>query len=150
MNRTIGLQLVGYSLVLAGLSLLTYHIVPLLGQATLITGLAGGILCLIWGVRAALGHRGKALSILTLIPVNFVLLSQAITGWMGGGEELQGRYTGAGLTTLLFVLSVAMLTRIAYAGVVFDGQVVGPTGHSGAKPQTTGRPGGQANAVKRA
>ena len=149
MNKTIGLQLVVYSLLLAGLSYLTHHLAPAMTRPTLITGLVGGVLCLVWGLRAVAGSRGKALPLLTIIPVSFVLLSQAATGWMGGGEAVPGRRAAAAVVTLVFVMSIAMLMRIAYAGMVFDGQAASPTKDGAAKPQTTGKPAAQANAGKR-
>ncbi|MBI4325808.1 MAG: hypothetical protein HY674_11160 [Chloroflexi bacterium] len=150
MNKTIGLQLVVYSLLLAGLSVLTHHLAPALAQPTLIAGLAGAALCLVWGLRAVAGSRGKALPILTLIPVNFVLLSQTVLGWSGGSEGMQGRRTAAVVITFLFVLSIGMLMRIAYAGAVFDGQPASSTKEGRAKSQTTGKPAAQTNGFKRA
>jgi hypothetical protein len=150
MNKTIGVQLLVYSLVLAGLSYLVRHLAPPLALPTLITGLAGGALCLVWGLRAVAGSRGKALPILTLIPVNFVLLSQTVLTWGGGTQEVPGRQTAALVITVLCALSFTMLMRIAYAGVVFEGQQASPTQDGAAKPQTTGKPAGQANGVKRA
>jgi hypothetical protein len=150
MNKTIGIQLVVYSLLLAGLSYLTYHLAPSLAQATLIAGLAGGALCLVWGVRTAMGSRGKAPPILTLIPVSFVLLSQTVVGWSGGSEAMPGHRTAALVTTLLLLLSVGMLMRIAYTGVIFYGHPPNPTKEPEAKPPTTGKPAVQAHAGKRA
>jgi len=140
MNKTIGFQLVVYSLLLAGLSYLTHHLAPALARPTLIAGLVGGVLCLVWGLRALAGGRGKALPILTLIPVNYVLLSQTIMTWAGGSQEVPGRQTAAAVITVLFVLSIGMLMRIACAGVVFEGQAANPTTDGAAKPQTTGKP----------
>jgi hypothetical protein len=150
MNKSIGIQLVVYSLLLAGLSYLTHHMAPALARPTLITGLAGGLLCLVWGLCALGGSRGKALPILTLIPVNFVLLSQGVTSWSEGGEAVPGRRSAAAMITLLLVFSIAMLMRIAYAGVVLDGQPAGPTKEPDTKPLPTGKPAGQTDAVKRA
>lgn len=140
MNKTIGFQLVVYSLLLAGLSYFVHHLAPALARTTLIVGLVGGALCLVWGLRAVAGSRGKALPILTLIPVNFVLLSQTIITWAGGSQEVPGRQRAAAVITLLFVLSIGMLMRIAYAGVLFDVQPGRPTTDGAAKPQTTGKP----------
>jgi hypothetical protein len=148
MNKTIGLQLVVYSLLLAGLSYLTHHLAPTLAQPTLIAGLAGGALCLVWGVRAVLGHRGKALPILTLIPVSFVMLSQTVIGWSAGTEA--GRRPAAAVITVLLALSMGMLMRIAYAGLVLDGQAGSPTKDTPAKAQASGKTPSQANAGKRA
>ena len=140
MNKTIGLQLVVYSLLLAGLSYLTHHLAPSIARHTLIAGLAGGVLCLVWGVRAVGGSRGKALPILTLIPISFVMLSQTVMTWGGGSQEVPGQRTAALVITALFALSIGMLIRIAYAGVVFDGQRPSATEDEGAKPQTTRKP----------
>ena len=62
---------------------------------------------------------------------------------------MPGRRTAATVMTLLLVASIAMLMRIAYAGVVFDGQAASPTNDGGAKPQTTRKPAAQPHAVKR-
>ena len=121
MNKTLGFQLALYSLLLAGGSYFTHHQAPTLTQPTFIAGLAGGVLCLGWGVRAIAGHRGKALPILTLIPVAFVLLSQTVLGWWSDGNPAVGQRTVALLTTLLLVLTIGMLMRIAYAGLSLDG-----------------------------
>jgi hypothetical protein len=112
MNKPIGIQLAAYGLLLAGLSYLTYHLAPTIARPTLIAGLAGGALCVVWGLRAIAGSRGKALAILTLIPVNFTLLSQTFTGWSGANLGAQGGRTVAWVTTLLLVLSLAMLVRL--------------------------------------
>ena len=89
MNKTIGLLLVVYSLLLAGCSYLVYHLAPVGTQPTLIAGLAGGALCLVWGVRALAGSGGKALPLLTLIPVSFTLLPQTFMGWSAGSGGVQ-------------------------------------------------------------
>jgi hypothetical protein len=124
-NKTVGVQLAVYSLLLAGFSYLVYHLAPTITWPTLITGLAGGGLCLLWGVLAMLGSRRKALAILTLIPTSYVLLGQAISRWMGDDTVMSGRRLVALVTTLLVVLSVAMLMRIAYAGVFTSGPAPG-------------------------
>lgn len=117
MNKTIGLQLVIYSLLLAGLSFLVHSLAPSLARPTLITGLIGGLICLILGFRAMGGSRGKALSVLTLIPITFVMLSQAVSTWVGTTQVVEWRRTAAALISLLLALSFGMLLRIAYAGV---------------------------------
>ena len=109
MNKTIGLLLVVYSLLVAGLSYLAYHLAPGVARPTLITGLVGGALCLVWGVRALAGSGGKALPRLTLIPVCFVLLPQVFMSWSGGSEGLQVGRTVAMVITLLLLLSLADL-----------------------------------------
>jgi hypothetical protein len=149
MNKALGIQLLVYGLLLAGLSYFVHHLAPTVALPTLITGLVGGVLCLVWGVRAVMGHRGKALPLVTLVPVVFMMLSQSVLNWGGGNHEATGRRTAALVITLLFVLSMAMLMRIAYAGVVFDGQSVGSTKDGTAKAQTSGKTTIPANAGKR-
>lgn len=145
MNKTVGFQLAACSLLLAGLSYLAYHLAPTAARSTLITGLAGAALCLIWSLRAIAGSRGKALAILTLIPVCFALLPQTFTSWSGASLAMQAGRTVAVLTTLLLVLSVGMLVRIAWAGVVFDVPPGTPAQDGGTKPPTARKPAAEAN-----
>ena len=121
MNKTVGLQLIVYSLLLAGLGYFCYHLVPSLAYPTLVAGLGGGALCFVSGIRASLGHRGKALALLALVGVILVMLSQTVMAWFRSGEALEGRRLAAAVMTLLFALSVGMLMRVAYAGVTLDG-----------------------------
>lgn len=123
MNRTLGLQLTVYSLLLSGLSVLAHSLSPELARATLIVGCVGGGLCLLWAVRAIRGHPGKAPALLTLAAVTFALLSQAVLAWAADPAEFQGRAGIAVLLTALTMLSFAMLMRIAYAGAF----AVGPS-----------------------
>lgn len=139
MNKSLGIQLVVYGLLLAGLSYFVQHLCPGLARPTLITGLIGGALSLAWGIRAATGSQGKALPILTLIPVNFVLLSQVVLTWTSGGVEVAGRQPAAAVITALLALSMGMLMRIAYAGVSFDGQPPSGTKESEAGSDASGK-----------
>jgi len=123
MNRTLGLQLTVYSLLLPALSVLAHSLSPELARATLIVGCVGGGLCLLWAVRAIRGRPGKAPSLLTLVPVTFALLSQTVLAWAADPAEFQGRAGIAVLLTSLTILSFAMLMRIAYAGAFAPGQV---------------------------
>ncbi len=149
MNKTIGLQLVVYSLVLAGLSYFAYELAPAQAQPTLIAGVAGGALCLIWGVWAVAGNERKAPCVLTLIPVNFILMGQTILGWSGGSQGMRDHRAAAIVITLLFALSIGMLVRVAWAGVVLDGQAAGGPKEGGVKSQTTEKPAEQGHGVKR-
>jgi hypothetical protein len=117
MNKVIGIQLFIYGLLVAGLSYLIHFLAPDIARITLITGLSGGGLSLVWGLRAISGHTGKALPLLTLISVSFFLLSQTILGW--AGDDVSGHKWALTLITILLVLSIGMLMRIAYAGIDF-------------------------------
>ena len=134
MNKTLGLQLIVYSLLLVGFSYLVHHLAPALARPTLTTGLVGGVCCLVWGLRALGGSGGKALSILTLIPINFVMLAQMVITWGGGGQEVPGRRLAPAVITILFVMSLGMLLRIAYAGALFDVQPATQSQAGGHKP----------------
>jgi hypothetical protein len=128
MDKPIGFQLIAYSLLLAGLGGLTHHLAPPLARTALITALAGGALCLVWGGRAVVARRGKAPAIVTLLPVTFVMLAQTVTVW-AGRAEVPGRHPAAITLTVMFLLSFAMLLRITYAGVVFEGETPRPRTH---------------------
>lgn len=126
MNKRIGIELAIFSLVLVCIGYTAHHFEPTLAKSSLFAGLIGGVLCFIWGLRTIGGSRNKALPILTLIPVAFVLLSQVVAGWLGG-ELVPGRRGAAAVLTVGLVLSVAMLMRVAYAGVVFESVPANPT-----------------------
>lgn len=140
MNKNLGLELVVYSLLLAGLSYLIHHLAPDLAGPTFAVGLAGGALCLVWGVRVIAGSRGKALPVLTLIVVSFALLSQVVMHWPAGGDAIPGSRIVVLLMAVLFMLSLAMLMQIAYAGAVFDGLPVGPAKEDTIKTSTAHQP----------
>ena len=106
-----------YSLLLIGLSVLVQRLAPEAVRTGLMAGLIGGGCCLAWSIAALMGKRGKALAILTLVPVSFVLLSQAVMLWADEAHKAASYRTAALLMTLLFALSVGMLVRIAYAGL---------------------------------
>jgi hypothetical protein len=149
MNKSLGYVLIIYALLLAGLSYLAHQLAPKIAQTTLITGLVGGPLCLAWGLLAVGGKKGKALPILTLIIINFMMLSQTVITWFGGGREEPGRMPAALVITVLLLVSLGMLMTIAYAGILFGRPSTSPTIDRGAKSPTTGKPVIQSNAVKR-
>jgi hypothetical protein len=115
MNKNLGFELIIYGMLLAGLSLVAARLAPTLTHPTLIAGLAGGVLSVVWGIRAVLGNRGKHWPILTLIPTTYVMLSQAIVSWARGSQELPAGRTLPSLITVLAVISFGMLMIIAYA-----------------------------------
>jgi hypothetical protein len=127
MNKQHGYELIAYSLVLAALSYFAHYLAPSVTRITLITGLIGGALCLVWGVRILLGNRGKALPLLTLIPVSFILLSQSVLTWAGGAQEVSGRRMAALVITVLTLFSLGTLMMVVCAGIVFDESPASPT-----------------------
>lgn len=117
MNKPVAIQLLCYSLLLVGLGLLANHLAPDPTRPTLFAALAGGILCALWAVWALAGKLRKILPVLTLVPVSFVLLSQMVTIWAEEARKGQGQRRAAIVITFLFVVSIAMLMRVAYAGL---------------------------------
>ena len=117
-SKSVGTALVGYGVGIAGLGWFIYQMAPGMARPTLIAGVAGGALSVLWGVRWLAGRGRKVWPILTLLPVSFVLLSQTVTAWMGEGEG-SGPASGklAILMTLALAASVAMIMRVAYHGV---------------------------------
>lgn len=128
MDKPIGFQLIIFSVLLAGLGSLIHHLATAPVRAVLIASLTGAGLCLLWGLRALRGHRGKACAVLTLLPLSFVLLSQAVVVWIGSSGA-PGQRNVALLIALAFGLAFAMLLRITYAGVTFDGPAARPKNH---------------------
>jgi hypothetical protein len=150
MNKTIGVQLVVYSLLLAGLSYLAYRLAPAIAQSTLVLGLIGGALGLVWGIRALGGARGKAASLLTLVPMSFFLLAQTVIGWSTDTTSVPGQGMAATLITALFVLSMGMIVRIAYAGVLFNERLDGQQSEPARPARTTSPPTPGAHPARRA
>jgi len=138
MNKTLSLYLLGYSVLLAGLSCLAHHLAPQLARPTLIAGLIGTGFCTIWSLRAFSGKGGRALPILTLALLAFVLLSQTVSVWSASGEA-SGRRAAAWVITAALLISIATLMRIAYSGVLFDQRPGNTTTEAGCRPRTKGR-----------
>jgi hypothetical protein len=133
MNKAIGLQLIVYSLLLAGFSYFAYRLAPELAHATIVTALAGGGLCLVWGLGAVLGRQNMAPPILTLLPIIFVMFAQTILALGGGSQKVAPDRTVAAVTVLLLVLSIVMLGRIARVGLAAKGRSPSPTEDGGSE-----------------
>ncbi|MBI3850528.1 MAG: hypothetical protein HY298_09710 [Verrucomicrobia bacterium] len=101
---------------LIALALLTHRVAPEMARVTLITGLAGGGFCALWGVFGLLGHRRRVGAVLTLIPVSLVLLTQAVSGWMERGAGKSESLFAPSLMTVMLVTSVGVLTYVLHAG----------------------------------
>jgi hypothetical protein len=148
MNKSLGSELIVYSVLLAGLSYLAHHLAPAIAQPTFITGLIGGALCLVWGLLAVLGSRRKVFSVLTLMPVCYVLLSQTVMTWAGRNEAGTGSRLLPVLIAVMFAFSLGMLMMIAYSGTL-HGQPPSPAKEQPAKPQTTAKSESKSNGNRR-
>lgn len=110
----IDLVLCGVSL--AGLSLLAQHLQPNFPRVTLLTGLVGGGLCILWGVLGGRTARVRAGAMATLAAVACVLVRQAVQSWAASTEDASNGRMVAVLMTVLVAFSVGMLTNLAREG----------------------------------
>ena len=106
--------LIAYGVVLAGLGFLLHQTAPVFGKVTFIAGLAGGGLCLLWGIAALAGLKGRSWSVLTAITVALVMLSQTVSAWMGSGSEDAGVLTVRLLVTAMMILSMGMIMYLLH------------------------------------
>jgi len=136
----IGLQLVVYSLLLAGLCSLTHGLTSFPSRSTLAAGLVGAVLCLIGGVGAIRGRTGKLLAVATLAPLGFVLLAQTVIAWTSGSSKTPVPEPAAWAMTVLCGLTIVMLMRIAYAGAVLGAPSTSPGAGVDGLAAPTGRP----------
>ncbi len=105
--------IMAYGIVLAALSLAVRSVAPELAKVTFITGIAGGGLCLLWGLVALAGHKRRVWVILTMVAVFVVMLTQTIQGWVAGSDQ-SGTHVGALLITLLLMLTGGMLMYVMH------------------------------------
>ncbi len=78
--------LIAYGGLLAGLGFVVHQIAPVFGKVTFLVGLAGGGLCLFWGIAALAGLKRRVGATLSAIAVVFVLLTQAVHVWTNSGS----------------------------------------------------------------
>ncbi|MCL5098089.1 MAG: hypothetical protein M1608_11300, partial [Candidatus Omnitrophica bacterium] len=116
MKSILTIGLVVYGAIIAGLSLLTHYLAPETARTILVTGLAGGALCILWGVLGMLGRGGRPWAVLTLIVVSFMLLSQTVMSWLGASGDEPVNTVVKVLVTIMFLLSIGTVTILAHAG----------------------------------
>lgn len=113
MTRSIAFALIVYGVVIAALSVSIRALAPNIAWPILIAGVAGGALCAFWGIFALSKTIGKAKPLLTLMPIAFVFLSQAVTAWLGD-EGASKQILPALLLTAGLGASMGMIMWIAY------------------------------------
>jgi len=114
MNSKMALYILTHGVGLIAFALLTHRVTPGIAWVTLITGLAGGGLCALWGVLGLLGHRRRIGALLTLIPVCLVLITQAVSAWMVRSTGKSESLLLPTLITLMLVASVGMLMYVLH------------------------------------
>lgn len=102
--------LMAYGVGLSGLGLLVQQIAPAFEKVTFITGIAGGGLCVLWGIIAFAGNKRRTWAVLTTIAVTIVLLTQVVQAWLGTSTSLTGRL----VLTLMFLMTMGMLLYVLH------------------------------------
>ena len=110
------IDLVLCGVLLAGLSLLAQHLQPDFPRVSLLTGLVGGGLCVLWGVLGGRTARVRVGAMVTLAAVACVLVRQAVQSWEVSTRGTSNGRMVAALMTVLVVFSVGMLTNLAREG----------------------------------
>jgi len=109
MNVNLDFDLLLYGVMLAGFGVVAHRLVPDFGYATLITGIAGGVLVVFWGVLGLRGFRRRIWPIGTLVVLDIMLLVQSVIVWRaikGGVVVLK---PVALISTLLLAFGIGQL-----------------------------------------
>jgi len=114
MNRALGFEFVVYGVLLSGLGFLTYRAAPELARVTLITGIGGGVLSVLWGVLTLRGYKRRWWAVLTLAAVSAILLTQLVMIWGApGDQQSKTRLAGVGMLVML-VFSFGLLMNLLH------------------------------------
>jgi hypothetical protein len=114
MSKRMASILIAYGVVLAGLGFVRHQIAPGFGNVTFIAGVAGGGLCLLWGIAALAGRKGRSWAVLTTVAMAFVMLSQTVPAWMVSAGEGSETLTVRLLVTTLMLLTIGMLMYLLH------------------------------------
>src|SRR5688572_5877952 len=101
MSKKMASIILAYGVALAVLSLFIQQIAPALAKVIFITSIAGGGLCVLWGIVAFAGHKRRAWAVLTMIVVAFVYLSQLVEAWMASTDATSVSLTGRLVLTFM-------------------------------------------------
>jgi hypothetical protein len=107
-------ELTVYGTIVAILSWMVYQSAPGMGRNAYLVGFTGGMLSVVWGVLSLLGFRRVWPVLLTLIPVAFVCLAEAVHLWMAEDVPGGGRRLAAALATIVFALTTAVVGHVSY------------------------------------
>jgi len=111
MNPDARIELVLCGVLLIGLSLVARHLGPTVGTVALLTAVAGGGLCVVWGAA-----RCRVGAFVTLPAAACVLAWEAVKLW-GIPADAEADHRGAAmLMTLLVAFCVGTLANVAQSG----------------------------------
>ncbi len=114
MSKKMAGIVLAYGIVLAILSFAIQQFAPALARVIFVTGIVGGGLCVVWGIVALAGHKRRTWTVLTLIAMALILLSQVIPAWSAADGETSGSLKGALVLTFMMLLTVAMLIYLLH------------------------------------
>jgi hypothetical protein len=115
LSLELALDMVVCGIALAGSCLVARHLEPDLPRLPLLAGVAGGILCILWGVAGRLGYPHRLGAIVTLALAGCVLGYQVVRAWPLASE---GNTTGRMAAVLLvapIAFCVGMLINLVRA-----------------------------------
>jgi hypothetical protein len=115
MNTTMSVSVAVYGVFLILLSLLVRSVDPEIARLAMMTGTIGGALCVLLGILGWTGYKVRGWTILVLIGICYLLLSQVVISW-GSEAALADGVLGAVLLTLKLVASIALVAYLAHAG----------------------------------
>lgn len=113
MSKKMAGIILAYGVVVGALGLAVRSVAPEAAKITFITGIAGGGLCVLWGMLGLAGHKRRTWTILTILAVLILLLPQMIQGWVAGRNQ-PGTNLGAVLVTVLLLLTIGMLLYLLH------------------------------------
>jgi hypothetical protein len=110
MSKKMASILLAYGAALVVLGFLVQQNASAFAGITLIAGITGGGLSILWGIVALIGYKRRTWAILTMVPVTVVLLTQVVHAWLGGSISLTGRL----LLTVMFLMTMGMLLYLLH------------------------------------
>jgi peptidoglycan/LPS O-acetylase OafA/YrhL len=116
LSLEMAVDLVLCGVLFAALSLMSQKLHPDFPRLTFFTGVAGGGLCVLWGLLGRRAPYCRLSAIVTLATIACVAIYQAARAW---GTSTEGESTGrlvAAMMTLLVVFCVGTLANLAQEG----------------------------------
>jgi hypothetical protein len=113
MTKRMAVVIAIYGIILAALSLLIQQTAPAFAPVAVVTGLAGGGFCVLWGIIAFAGHKRRAWTVLTMVVVGFIFLSHVVPAWMDGSSASPGVRL---VLTIMLLMTVGMLMYVLHGG----------------------------------
>ena len=111
MNDNLDFDLLLYGVMLVGFGVIAHRLAPDFGNAILITGIAGGLASVLWGVLGLRGFRRRGWPISTLIVLVILLLIQTVGAWLKIKNENGAVKPVAMILTLLLAFGIGQLVN---------------------------------------